>query len=469
MTSLPKKYIINERKTGNLTNEKLPKKGRIYFMLSQIVVLMVLILLNAYFAATEIAFISLNDARIAKMEKEGNKKAKQVAKMLKNPSKFLATIQIGITLAGFLSSAFASDAFAEKLAPILYQAIPLISLEVWKGISIVIITIILSFFTLVFGELVPKRLAMKYYEKIAFGTIGVIRVISVITAPFVKLLTFSTNLVSRLFGVGESEEETVSEEEIKMMVDVGQEKGTIAKEEKEMINNIFEFNDITCSEIMTHRTEIFAIEANATILDSIDKLDDYKYSRIPVYEGSIDEIVGILYVKDMLKCVYQKQNIPIRSLIRDAYFVPENKKIDELFRELQKNKIQMAIVLDEYGGTAGLVTMEDILEELVGNIFDEYDEVEKDFEKIDENTYYINGGVSMYELKKILQIQIPEGDYDTLSGYLIDLLDRIPEEGEKPIIETEDVTYKVEKYEDKRILWVKACKNNPKEEVEEDK
>lgn len=433
-------------------------------MLSQTVILIFLILLNAYFAATEIAFISLNDAKIAKMDKEGNKKAKQISKMLKNPSTFLATIQIGITFAGFLSSAFASDAFAEKLAPILYNAVPIININIWEGIAIVIITIILSFFTLVFGELVPKRIAMKHYEKIAFGTINVIKFISIITAPFVKLLTFSTNIISRMFGVNENEEETVSEEEIKMMVDVGQEKGTIAKEEKEMINNIFEFNDITSSEIMSHRTEIFAIEADSKVMDIIEKLDDYKYSRIPVYKESIDEIIGLLYIKDMLKYVEQNKNIAVRELIREAYFVPETKKIDELFRELQKNKIQMAIVLDEYGGTAGLVTMEDILEELVGNIFDEYDEEEKEYEKIDENTYYISGGVSMYELKKILQIEIPEGDYDTLSGYLIDLLDRIPQDEEKPVIETEEVTYKIEKYKDKRILWVKACKNNPKEE-----
>ena len=191
-------------------------------MISQILFLVILILLNAYFAATEIAFISLNDAKIEKMSKEGNKKAKQITKMLKNPSKFLATIQIGITLAGFLSSAFASDTFADILAPFLTQALPIFSVEVWRGISIVIITIILSFFTLVFGELVPKRLAMKYDEKIAFATIGVIKAISIITAPFVKLLTASTNLVSKIFGVTENEEATITEEEIKMMIDEGE-------------------------------------------------------------------------------------------------------------------------------------------------------------------------------------------------------------------------------------------------------
>ena len=229
-------------------------------MLSQMIILAILILLNAYFAASEIAFISLNDAKIEKMAKDGNKKAKQIQSMLESPSKFLATIQIGITLAGFLSSAFASDAFAEKLAPMLFDIMPFLSLNIWKSISIIIITIILSFFTLVFGELVPKRLAMKHYEKISFATIGVIKTISTITLPFVKLLTFVTNAISKIFGVGENDEEEVTEEEIKMMVDQGKEKGTIKEEEKELIDNVFEFNDITVSEIMRHRKDIFAVD-----------------------------------------------------------------------------------------------------------------------------------------------------------------------------------------------------------------
>ena len=248
-------------------------------MLSQLIILAVLIFLNAFFAASEIAFISLNDTKIEKQAKDGNKKAKQIEKMLKTPSKFLATIQIGITLAGFLSSAFASDTFAEKLAPILFQCMPFLSLGVWKSISIIIITIILSFFTLVFGELVPKRLAMKNYEKIAFGTIGIIRAISIITSPFVKFLTLVTNSISKLFGVGENEEESVTEEEIKMMVDKNEEKGTIKEEEKELINNVFEFNDITASEIMKHRKDIFAVDINISNDELMEELskEEYRY------------------------------------------------------------------------------------------------------------------------------------------------------------------------------------------------
>ena len=438
-------------------------------MLTQILVLVILILLNAYFAATEIAFISLNDSKIEKEAKEGNKKAKQILKMLKSPSKFLATIQIGITFAGFLSSAFASEAFADKLAPVLNNLLPAISVDVWKGISIVIITIILSFFTLVFGELVPKRLAMKYYEKISYATIGVIRGISIITAPFVKLLTFSTNMVSKIFGVGEAEEEVVTEEEIKMMIDEGEEKGTIERGERQLLNNVFEFNDIIVSEIMTPRTDMYAIDINEDINKKLEEIDEFKYSRIPVYNESIDDIQGILFVKDILKPLKDNKKINIKEIMREPYFVPESKDIDELFKEMQQNKVQMAIVIDEYGGTAGLITMEDILEELVGNIFDEYDEEIVDIKKIDDNTYILSGTITSYELKKVFNIELPEGDYETLSGYLLDKLGRIPEEDEHPVIEDENLTYKVEEIEDRRIKYVKVCRNmNNKAEENKD-
>ena len=412
-------------------------------MISDLIILAFLISLNAYFAATEIAYISLNDAKIEKQAKEGNKKAKQIQKMLKNPSKFLATIQIGITLAGFLSSAFASDTFADMLAPQLNNLMPFLSIEIWRSISIVIITLILSFFTLVFGELVPKRLAMKYYEKISFASIGAIKTISIITAPFVKLLTWSTNFVSKIFHVGEQ----------------GEEKGSIEETEKQLINNVFQLNDILASEIMTHRVDMYAIEINQNLYDILDEIDEYKYSRIPVYEDSIDDIKGILFLKDVLKSLSMKKEIKIKDIIREAYFVPENKPINEIFEELQVNKKQMAIVVDEYGGTAGVLTMEDILEELVGNIFDEYDEVELEYKKIDENTYLIDGSVSLYELKRILDVELPEGDYETLSGYLIEKIGRLPNENENLVIEDEYLTYKIEEYEDKRIQWVKVCKN----------
>lgn len=379
--------------------------------------------------------------------------------MLESPSKFLSTIQIGITFAGFLSSAFASDAFAYRLAPILNNLIP-IGTEIWQNISIIIITIILSFFTIVFGELVPKRLAMKNYEKISFATIGIIRTISIITAPFVKLLTVTTNSISKIFNVSENEEEIVTEEEIKMMVDQGEENGTIEEDEKEYINNVFEFNDITASEIMTHRTDIFAVDINTSpgeLLEEIIK-DDCKHSRIPVYDETIDEIKGILYVKDIIKNI-NKKTFKIKNIMKEAYFVSQSKLINELFKELQKNKKHIAIIVDEYGGTAGLITMEDILEEIVGDIYDEYDEIEEEYEKIDDKTYIISGSMPIYDVNKLLEAHIPEGDYDTISGYLQEEMGRIPTEEEMPTIETEELTFKIEEYEDKRILKIKVCKN----------
>ena len=437
-------------------------------MIGSIIILVILILINAFFASAEIAFISLNDAKIdlqakeGKIDlqaKEGNKKAKKIQNMLKNPSKFLATIQIGVTLAGFLSSAFASDTFADKLAPVLNTWLPSVSISTWKSISIIIITIILSYFTLVFGELVPKRIAMKYYEKVSYASIGIIKAISVITAPFVKFLTFSTNIVSKLFGVTGEEEENVTEEEIRMMVDVGEEKGTIKEEEKEMINNVFEFNDKFVSEIMVPRNKIFALDIDLTISEVIGKLsEDMRYSRIPVYDENMDNIKGIIYIKDLL-ISNKNKNSKIKSLVKEAYFVSETKRVNELFQELRKNKKQIAIVLDEYGGTAGMVTMEDILEEIVGEIYDEYDKETDKFKKIDNNTFLFDASIALYDVEKFLDIDIDEEDVDTLGGYLIKKLDRIPKDGEKPIVETEKVTYKIEKVKDRKIIKVKACKN----------
>ena len=433
----------------------------------QLIILIILILLNAFFAANEIAFISLNDAKIEAMAKDGNKNAKKIQKMLEKPSRFLATIQIGITFGGFLSSALASDTFGSKLAPVLHNIFPALTVETWTGIAIVIITIILSYFTLIFGELVPKRIAMKKYETIAFASIGVIRFVSLLTLPFVRFLEFSTNIVSKLFGVSGAEEEVVTEEEIRMMVSVGEEKGTIEQNEKEMINNVFEFNDRTVSEIMTPRTEIFALDCKLSMADAIEAIaEDYKYSRVPVYKDNIDQIIGIMYVKDML-LEQKNKNTKIKNIIQDVFFIPDTKPINETFAEMRKNKKQIAIILDEYGGTAGLITMEDILEEIVGDIYDEFDEFEKEYEQIDENTYVIDGGMPIYECNKILDIEIPEGDYETLSGYIIDELGRIPGEKEKPVLELENVVYKVEKIKNKRIIKVKVCITDAKDEVEE--
>lgn len=420
--------------------------------MSEIIMLFCLILLNAFFAMTEIAFVSLNDAKIDLLAKSGDKKAQKIKKLLDVPSKFLATIQIGVTLAGFLSSAFAAESFADDLAPLLT---PLLGSSA-KNIAIILVTILLSFFTLIFGELVPKRIGMKNHEKIAFATVGIIRAISIILAPFVKILTFATNAVSKLFGVTESDEEVVTEEEIRMMVDAGEEKGAIEEEEKEMINNVFEFNDISVSAIMTPRNDIFALDLNITVAELFDELEnDRTYSRIPVYDEDPDDIKGILYVKDVLN---KPKDTKIADLIREPFYVPETMKINELFNELKLQKIQIAIVVDEYGGTAGLVTMEDVLEEIVGDIFDEYDEIENLYEAIDENTYIFDAGITIYDLSKVLDIDIEEGDYDTLSGYFLELLGRMPKENEHPTVTTDKLEMTVEEFKDNRILTVKIHK-----------
>lgn len=433
----------------------------------QILLLACLILLNAFFAATEMAFVSLNDAKISVKAKEGDKKYKKIEKMLKNPSKFLATIQIGITLAGFLSSAFASDVFASELAKVLFDLTHTFSVTVWQNISIVVITIILSYFTLIFGELVPKRIAMENAEKFSKFSISIISVLAKVMSPFVKFLTWSTDVVSKLFGVKKESEETVTEEEIRMMVDVGQEKGTINDDEKEMINNVFELNDKEVSEIMIHRTEMFALEDTMSVSEVSKKLieGEYRYSRIPVYNEDIDNIEGILYIKELLRA---NSNVKIKKLLKDTLFIPESKRINEVFKEMQKNKIHMAIVVDEYGGTAGVVTMEDILEEIVGDIYDEYDPVEEKYEKIDENTYIVDGQMSILDFEKLIGVKNIETEYDTVSGYLMELMDRVPTEEENHVIETDKLVFKIEEFDDRRISKVKVCKINvPKPEDEQ--
>ncbi|HHT05286.1 MAG TPA: HlyC/CorC family transporter [Hydrogenispora sp.] len=419
-----------------------------------------LIVLNAFFAASEIALISLNENKIKYMADEGNKKAKQIKKVLSEPSKFLATIQIGITLAGFLASAFAAESFAGRLVNLIKKTQVPVSENILKTAAVIIITIILSYFTLVLGELVPKRLAMKKAEPISFFVVSPLYFLSMAASPFVKLLTVSTNFVVRLFGIDpHADERQITEEEIRMLVDVGEERGAIDETEKEMINNIFEFDNKIVSEIMTHRTDIVGIPITANLKDIIEVITRKKFTRYPVYEDDIDNIIGILNIKDLIQLLEDKgQEFSLEKIMRQPYFVPESKKTDELLRELQNRKTHMAVAIDEYGGTAGIVTIEDLIEEIVGNIFDEYDEVEKEFEKLDENTFLINGVASLERVTDVLDVDLPVDDYDTLSGFLLGQLGRIPREEEKPVIEFEGVVFKVEEMAEKRILKVKACK-----------
>jgi putative hemolysin len=427
-----------------------------------ILVLAILVVLNAFFAASEIALISLNDNKVRIQAEEGDKKAVLLQKLLSEPSRFLATIQIGITLAGFLASAFASESFSDPLVKALVSLGIPVSEALLKTIAVFIITILLSYFTLVLGELVPKRLAMKKSESIARFVANPLHVLSVITAPFVKFLTASTNFFVRLFGVDpNAEEEHVTEEEIRMMVDVGEEKGTIHESEKEMINNIFEFNNKTVSDIMTHRTEIAALPVDTGLSEVIAFFNREKYSRVPVYEENIDNIIGVVHSKYLIRYLSEgggKEDFSLRDIIQKPYFVPVSKRTDILFKELQQNKTHMAVIIDEYGGTAGIATLEDLVEEIVGNIFDEDDEVEKDMEKLDDNTYLIKGSVSLDEVQEALDVDLPVEEYETLSGFLIGQMGRIPEKGDQSVIEFNQLVFKVEEVEEKRISRVKVCK-----------
>lgn len=430
-------------------------------ILLEVFLIFILVLLNAFFAATEMAVISLNKTKINYMANEGNKKAKLLVKLLEEPSKFLATIQVGITLAGFLASASAAVSISQYLTEVIKEiGIPYISGAV-DEISLVLVTLILSYISLVLGELVPKRIALQNAEGIAMFAVRPIGFISKIALPFVKILTASTNFFARIFNLkAEGMDEEVTEEEIRMMIDVGEENGVLNETEKEMIDGIFEFDNTLAKEIMTPRTNVFGININTPIEELIDEVLEQQYSRIPVYEEETDNIIGILFMKDLFCELTRKKpkEIDIRSLLRPAYFVPETKNTDILFRELQKSKNHIAILIDEYGGFSGIVTIEDLIEEVMGNIFDEYDEDYESSEyiqKLDNNTYIVNGMVSIDEINERLEIELPSEHYDTVGGFVIDLLGSIPKEDEEHVAEYENLVFKVEKVNEKRIELLK--------------
>ncbi|MDO4494421.1 MAG: hemolysin family protein [Oscillospiraceae bacterium] len=429
----------------------------------KLLLLFVLIIVNAFFAMSEIAIISLNDAKMQKLAEEGNKKAKQVVKLTENSSRFLSTIQIGVTLAGFLTSASASQTFADMLTNALMKTpvADVIPPGVINGASVILITILTSYFSLVLGELAPKRIAMQIPEKISFKVVGILLFVASVTKPFVKVLSVSTNAVVRLFGFDpNADEENVTEEEIRMMVDVGGEKGVIEDTQKEMIDNIFEFDDLDAGDIMTHRTEMTAIEVTRSLEEVAELAIENGYSRIPVYEDDPDSIVGVLYAKDLLK--YVGHSIPadlsISKVMRKALYVPETQACGDLFKAMNESRTQFAVVVDEYGGTAGIVTLEDVLESIVGNIQDEYDNEEEEIKQINETTFTVDGTTDLDEVDELVGIELPEGDYDTLGGFVISLLGYLPGEiGEEPIVaEYENLRFTVLSIEERRIDKIKV-------------
>ena len=423
-------------------------------LVSQFILILVLTLLNAFFASAEMAIVSVNRNRIKMLADDGNKKASLLVDLLEEPNKFLSTIQVGITLAGFFSSASAATGISEVIGASLSQ----LGIPYAQSISLVVITIILSYVTLVFGELVPKRIALQKSEQMAMLSVRPIVFVFKFAKPFVKLLSLSTNVLLRVIGMSDTDlEEKVSREEIKSLVDAGEEYGVINQIEKEMINSIFDFDDKLAKEVMTPRTEVYMINIKLPL--SIEELLEENYSRIPVYEGDMDNIIGILYLKDFLHEAYQVgfENVGIKKLLHRPYFVPECKNIDQLFKELQKSKNHLAVLIDEYGGFSGIVTIEDLIEEVMGDINDEYYDDDPVIRKIDNYTYIVNGLISIKELNDKLQLNLDEEteDYDTLGGFLINQIDYIPSETEECMVEYENLVFKIECVKDKRIEMVK--------------
>jgi putative hemolysin len=434
---------------------------------TQIFIIFALIGANAFFAASEMAIVSVRQARLKPLIDDGNKAAIIVSKFLEEPSKLLATIQIGITFAGFLASAIGAQTLSSALAVFLRSLnIPVVTASAGV-IATLIVTIIIGFFTLVLGELVPKRLALEKSEKIAMFVAKPIRILSKITAPVVKMLSFTTNMVAKMLGGSNTVSNSqITEEEIRLMINVGEEKGIFQETETNMINSIFEFDNTAAKEVMTPRNHIIAVNIDATVDEILEIIVEENFSRIPVYENSIDNVIGLLYVKDLFALIKKSTEweISLKDLIRPAYFVPEYKKIDELFKEMQKSKTHIAIVIDEYGGTAGLITIEDLLEEIVGNIFDEYDDVVLEYEKLDDNTYVVNGMLSMSEINDIMNLDLPEEEFDTISGMVLSLSGKMPEVGDA--VQFENLDFRIEEVDDKRISKIKIQKVNRQKQEE---
>lgn len=423
-------------------------------IISNLFFLAFLTLANAFFSCTEMAVVSVNKNRMGMLAEKGNKKAKLILKLLEEPTNFLSTIQVAITLSGFFASASAATNFSFVVENWLNP----FNIPYTKEISLVLVTVVLSFFTLVFGELVPKRVALQRAESIALFSVKIVYLISKIVLPFIKLLSFSTNLVLKILGVNlENIEEKVSEEEIKSLIEVGQRHGVFNETEKEMITSVLSFDNKIAREIMIPRKNVYSINIDTPLTNYLDELLEEKHSRIPVYQGDKDNIVGILYLKDFIVEARKNgfENVNISSIMKKPYFVLENKNIDVLFKEFQKRKIFMAILVDEYGSFVGIVTMEDIIEEVMGNIQDVYDEEDPLLEKLSEYTYLVDGFYSLNDLNSKLGLKIDNDEFDTVSGFVIDLIGRIPEENEKLQVNYKNLSFQILSVKEKCIDKIK--------------
>ena len=435
----------------------------VYF---QIIILILLTLVNAFFAASEMAIVSMDKKKLLTLSEQGDKRAIKVEKLLKEPSKFLSTIQVGITFAGFFTSASAAVGLSHKFGNFLEN----LSVPFAYRVSFVLITVILAFFSLVFGELLPKRIALQNAEKFALFSVGTINFVYKIMSPFVYLLSLSTNVILKIFSIPTSGVEAkVTLEEIKSIVEVGQEQGIINPTEREMIDGVISFDDVLAEEVMTARTEVFMIDIDEPDKD-FETLMQMRYSRVPVYEDDIDNIIGILYIKDFFLEAYKVgfKNVNIRSILRPAYFIPERKNINDLFLELKNSRNQMAVLIDEYGGFTGIVTMEDLIEEVMGEIDDEYDKkTNPAIKKIDDRHFIATGACEIEDVNNACNLKLDENseDYDTLGGMLMYLLGYIPNDGEKLTIEDNGVIYNILSIYEHRVKKVRIVL--PKEEVVE--
>lgn len=441
-------------------------------MAKQLLLQLALILLNAFFAATEMAIVSLNENKVRKLAESGDKKAVKMLKMVEEPNGFLSTIQIGITLAGFLGSAFAADTFSDKLVNWLINSCGVtIPESALNAIAVVVITIILSYFTLVLGELVPKRIAMKHSDKLAMAVCGFISGMSTVLKPIVWLLSKSTNVMLRLFGINPNDiGENVTEEDIMVMIDAAEEGGDIDAEAKEMIENVFDFDDMTVSDLMVHRTEMTVIWENDSTDKILKTIIDSGFSRFPVCGEKMDDVIGIVRAREYLLALRNNEQVDLSEIMQEAFFVPESIKANKLLEEMKKNKCHMAIVVDEYGGTEGLVTMEDLIEEIVGDIYDETDKEEPvDITQISENSWRVYGNADLEDVLEVIDLSISDEedeDFTTFSGFIIAQLEYIPQIGQRPTFEYGNFLIKVEQMSDKKVEWAIVKRIKEKEDEE---
>lgn len=433
-------------------------------VLWQFVLQILLISLNAVFACAEIAVISFNDNKLEMMSNSGNKKAMRLSSLTDQPAKFLATIQVGITLAGFLGSAFAADNFSEPVVEWLIGIGVKIPEATLKAIALIFITLILSFFTLVLGELVPKRIAMQKAERVALGLSGLIFFVSKIFAPLVWLLTVSTNTLLRIFGIDpNADEDEVTEEEIRMMVDAGSEKGAIDEEEKEFIHNIFDFDNKTAGELMTHRTDVTMLWLDESDEEWEKTITESRYSIYPVCGEDADDIVGVLNTKDYFRLKDKSREKVLEKAVKPAQFVPEEVRADLLFRNMKKNRNHFAIVLDEYGGMSGIISISDLIEELLGNMDDDNSEPEEAplIEAVDSNTWIVQGTAPLDLVAEKIGVNLPCEEYDSFAGMVFALLGTVPPDGSTPELEEYGLVIKVNEITDHRLERATVCVVEP--------